>query len=66
MSADSRTIIVATRLSAVELHVTYCNALTARRPYIMTVQLHSEPFNAIGLRPEDVPAIGETRYVVID
>jgi hypothetical protein len=64
--ASGRTVIVATRLSADELHVTYCNALDAPRPYVITLKLHGAPFDPIGLSAEQLPDVGETRYVVSD
>jgi hypothetical protein len=63
---DNRTIIVLTRLSADELHVTYCNALGANRPYVLTTMLTGEPFAPAGVTAAQIPDVGATRTIVSD
>jgi hypothetical protein len=61
----SRTIIVLTRLSTATLHVTYCNALVEATPYCMTVVVNETdaPFTMSGVKPSEIPEVGQTKVV---
>jgi hypothetical protein len=63
---EARVIVVLTRVSDGELHVTYCNDLGEPRPYIVTVVLHGPPFVALGASVDDVPGVGVTISRVVD
>lgn len=66
MAFENRTIIVLTRLSATELHATYCNALADRRPYVMTITTRDAPLTAAGVSQAEIPGIGATVVLVRD